>query len=72
MLNYGFLPVPASLFLLSAAMYAAVIQHFTKLHPLENEGEEFSQTAVNQMCTLQRKMGWAAQASNFFRNLQTL
>jgi hypothetical protein len=57
MLIYGFLPVPASFFLLSAAMYAAVIQHFTRTPPLENKGEEFLQTAVNQMCTLQWKKG---------------
>jgi hypothetical protein len=56
LLIYGFLPVPASFFLLSAAMYAAVIQHFMRTPPLENKGDEFLQTAVNQMCTLQRKV----------------
>jgi hypothetical protein len=37
-------------------MYAAVIQHFMRTPPLENKGDEFLQTAVNQMCTLQRKV----------------
>jgi hypothetical protein len=37
-------------------MYAAVIQHFMRTPPLEKKGDEFLQTAVNQMCTLQRKV----------------
>ena len=57
-------------------MYTAVIQWFTHTPPLGADGEELLQKAVNQMRTLQRKMGRGGERDIvlfvFFRNLQSV